>query len=85
MRRMLREKEEYEQEIRGVYTNLVNECGIKRKKIKKYETKLEAIVQEINDCNDQYSKDRIELQTMEEALTKYRLSFFIFYHPHTFF
>ncbi|CAH0394745.1 unnamed protein product [Bemisia tabaci] len=70
MRRMLREKEEYEQEIRGVYTNLVNECDIKRKKIKKYETKLEAIVQEINDCNDQYSKDRIELQTMEEALTK---------------
>ncbi|CAL1529612.1 unnamed protein product [Lymnaea stagnalis] len=70
MQQKLEEKEETAVEFRETYQSLQHEVDVKTKKLKKLFNKLQATRQDIQDLQEEYTKERQELEQTQMELTR---------------
>lgn len=71
MLQLLEKEEENTCEIASTFTSLRHEVEAKTTKLKKMFARLQSVKQEIVDLQDEFSKDRSDMQQTQEDLTKY--------------
>lgn len=70
MLQLLEKEEENTCEIASTFTSLQHEVEAKTHKLKKMFSRLQSVKQEIIDLQDEFSKDRTDMQQTQEDLTK---------------
>lgn len=70
MQQQLEQQEEGTSEIKETYTSLQQEVDIKTKKLRKLFAKLQSVKTEIQDLQEEHSKERRDLEQTQNELTK---------------